>query len=90
MKLPKYQLSSSDKLLTFEFISEGNKGMIHKIVKYQATHHKNIYNLAFGDKDYSTGDIDDTSISNNGDSEKVSATEKNSSYGGFLIKRKKN
>ena len=90
MKLPKYQLSSSDKLLTFEFISEGNKGMIHKIVKYQATHYKNIYNLAFGDKDYSTGDIDDTTISNNGDSEKVLATEKNSSYGGFLIKRKKN
>jgi hypothetical protein len=73
MKLPKYPLSSSDKLLTFEFISEGQKGLIHKLVRYQPTNVKNVYNLAFGDKDHLTGDIDDTVISNNGDSEKVLA-----------------
>jgi len=33
-----------------------------------------LYNLAFGDKDHSTGEIDDKVISNNGDSEKVLAT----------------
>ena len=74
MKLPKYPLSSSDKFLTFEFISEGKKGLIHKLVSYQPTNHKDIYNLAFGDKNHATGDIDDTVISNNGDSEKVLAT----------------
>jgi hypothetical protein len=74
MKLPKYPLSSSDKLLTFEFISEGQKGLIHKLVRYQPTNVKNVYNLAFGDKNHLTGDIDDTVISNNGDSEKVLAT----------------
>jgi len=74
MKLPKYPLASSDKLMTFEFISEGTKGLIHKLVRYQSTNLKDVYNLAFGDKDHTTGDIDDTIISNNGDSEKVLAT----------------
>ena len=74
MKLPKYALASSDKLTTFEFVSEGQKGIIHKIVRYQPTNLKDIYNLAFGDKDHTTGNIDDTVISNNGDSEKVLAT----------------
>ena len=35
---------------------------------------KDVYNIAFGDKDNTTGNIDDTIISNNGDSEKVLAT----------------
>ncbi len=34
----------------------------------------NFYNLGFGDKDAITDDIDDTVITNNGDSEKVLAT----------------
>ena len=74
MKLSKYPLASSDKLMTFEFISEGQKGLIHKLVRYQPTNLKDVYNLAFGDKDHTTGNIDDTVISNNGDSEKVLAT----------------
>lgn len=74
MKLPKYPLASSDKMMTFEFVSEGKKGLIHKIVKYQPTNLKGLYNLAFGDKDPKTGGIDDKVISNNGDSEKVLAT----------------
>ena len=74
MKLPKYPLASSDKMMTFEFISEGPKGLIHKLVRYQPTNLKDIFNLAFGDKDHTTGNIDDTVISNNADSEKVLAT----------------
>jgi len=74
MKLPKYPLASSDSLMTFEFVSEGQKGFIHKLVRYQPTNLKDIYNLAFGDKDHTTGNIDDTVISNNGDGEKVLAT----------------
>jgi Ni,Fe-hydrogenase I large subunit len=74
MKIPKYPLVSSDTLLSFEFISEGNRGLIQKLVRYQPTNVKNLYNLAFGDKDLETGDIDDTIISNNGDSEKVLVT----------------
>jgi|SRR5690606_2480954 len=74
MRLPKYPLASSDKMMTFEFVSEGNKGFIHKLVRYQPTNFKNLYNLAFGDKDPESGDIDDRVISNNGDSEKVLVT----------------
>jgi hypothetical protein len=74
MKLPKYPLSSSDKMMTFEFISEGNKGVIYKIVKYQPTNLKGLFNLDFGDKDMETGEIDDNIISNNGDIEKVLTT----------------
>ena len=74
MNLPKYPLSSNENLMTFEFISEGTKGLIHKIVQYQPTNLKDVHNLAFGDKDCTTGNIDDTVILNNGDSEKVLAT----------------
>ena len=74
MKLPKYPLASSDKLMTFEFTSEGQNGLIDKLVRFQETNVKNVYNLAFGDKDQITGDIDDEVVSNNGDSEKVLAT----------------
>ena len=74
MKLPKYPLSSSNRLMTFEFTSEGQRGLIRKVVQYQPTNLKDIYNLAFGDKDNAADSIDDTVISNNGDSEKVMAT----------------
>ncbi|NCC55716.1 MAG: hypothetical protein EOM11_09610, partial [Erysipelotrichia bacterium] len=67
MKLPKYPLASSDKLMTFEFISEGQNGLIHKLIRFQPTNLKDVYNIAFGDKNPATGDIDDTVISNNGD-----------------------
>lgn len=69
MNLPRYPLASGDQFLTFEFTSEGQKGLIHKIVRYQPTNLKNVYNLAFGDKVQMTGDIDDLVISNNGDME---------------------
>jgi hypothetical protein len=74
MKLPKYPLASSDNMMTFEFISEGPKGLILKHVRFQPTNLQDVFNLAFGDKDHSTGNIDDMVISNNGDSEKVLAS----------------
>ena len=55
MNLPKYPLSSSEKMMTFEFASEGSKGIILKLVKYQETNLKDLYNLAFGDKNSETG-----------------------------------
>ena len=74
MRLPKYPLVSSDNMMTFEFISEGQKGHIQKIVRYQPMYLKDVYNLVFGDKDHSTGSIDDMVISDNKDSEKVLAS----------------
>ena len=60
--------------MVFEFISEGPKGQIPKLIKFSETNLKDLYNLAFGDKNQDTDDINDTTISNNGDSEKVLAT----------------
>jgi hypothetical protein len=72
MKLPKYPLASSDNLTTFEFVSVGPKGRISKLVQYSQTNLKDVFNLAFGDQ--ASGNIDDSTISNNGDSETVLAT----------------
>jgi hypothetical protein len=74
MKLDRYELKAGENLTTFEFISEGPKGKIPKFIQFSPTNLKGLYNLAFGDKDLKTGEIDDLSISNNGDSEKVLAT----------------
>jgi hypothetical protein len=74
MKVPRYELKADTSLMFFEFVSEGPKGRILKVVEYDETNLKGFYNLAFGDLDEKTGRINDLSISNNGDSEKVLAT----------------
>ena len=74
MKLDKYELKSGEQLEVFEFVSVGIKGKIPKLVQYTLTNYKDLYNLGFGDKNIETGEIDDTIISNNDDSEKVLAT----------------
>jgi hypothetical protein len=55
-------------------LSVGPRGHIPKLIKLSETTIPGFYNLAFGDKDLETGDIDDKAISNNGDSEKILAT----------------
>ncbi len=74
MHLDRYKLLSQESLIVFEFISIGHKGSVTKIIQYAPTEIKNIYNLGFGDKDIKTGLIDDLSITDNGDSQKVLAT----------------
>ena len=74
MKLVQYPLAVSHDKMTFEFYSEGNGKRILKIVEYQPMVLKNVYNLALGDKDPHTREIDDMVSSNNGDKDKVLAT----------------
>ena len=75
MKLDRYQLKADEPLTTFEFLSEGAKGKIEKIIQFSPVNQiDNIYNLAFGDKNILTGEIDDKIVTDNGDSEKVLAT----------------
>lgn len=74
MKLPKYEIEAEDTLEVFEFVGIGKKGSIPKLIKFSETALSGFYNLAFGDKDLLTGEIDDKVVSNNGDSEKVLAT----------------
>eukprot|EP01035_Chromulina_nebulosa_P001210 gene1210-1629_t len=71
MKLPRYELVAEQSLMVYEFISEGPKGQIPKLIKFSETALKGFYNLAFGDKDLTTGEIDDKAVSNNGDSRQL-------------------
>lgn len=57
----------------FDFESSGKLGIVRKRVAFQTTNIPNIYNLAFGDVT-PNDEIDDLSISNNGDRNKVLAT----------------
>jgi len=74
MKLPKYEIEAEDLLEVFQFVSQGPKGSIPKLIKFSETTLKGYFNLAFGDKNLLTGAIDDKVVLNNGDSEKVLAT----------------
>jgi hypothetical protein len=74
MKLDRYEFEFGDDLTKFEFVSEGKKGRVNKIVHFQQSISPGIYNLAFGDKDPATENIDDLVVTNNGDTEKILAT----------------
>ncbi|MDH7461601.1 hypothetical protein QEG73_09935 [Chitinophagaceae bacterium 26-R-25] len=83
MKIDKYLLKSESSFIIYEFTSDGPKGNIHKVIHFQETDQAGVYNLAFGDKNLDTGEIDDLSISNNNDSEKVLATVVSAVYAFF-------
>lgn len=74
MKLDRYELKAGQNLTTFEFLSEGRKGKIVKVIQFQQMNIPNLYNLALGDKNHETGQLDDKTVTDNGDSEKVLAT----------------
>jgi hypothetical protein len=75
MKLDRYEFKSGDNFLTYEFLSEGRKGKIQKLIQFSLVNQNTLFfNLAFGDKNPETGEIDDMVITDNGDSEKVLAT----------------
>ena len=74
MKLDRYELTAGNNLTTFEFLSEGRNGKILKVIQFQPMNLENLYNLAFGDKNIATGELDDRIVSDNGDTEKVLAT----------------
>ena len=74
MQYEKYDniISSSDRM-EFQFISEGPKGKITKVIQFSQTQNPDIYNLAFGDllKD---GSVNDKTINDNKDRNKILAT----------------
>ena len=75
MNLPQYDIIHDETPYIYQFISEGKKGKIYKVVIFQETETKGFFNLGFGDKDIETGEeIDDTIVTNNGDTEKVLST----------------
>lgn len=58
MKTDKYPVIIGETSMVFEFVSEGVRGSIPKLVIYSDIHLHNFYNLGFGDKDAEPGEID--------------------------------
>ncbi len=73
MKFTSYAVVSGIDHEIYEFLSEGPKGTIKKVVLYQNIQ-DNVYNLAFGDWDEPNQRINDQTRSNNNDRDKVLAT----------------
>ena len=67
------ELRITDDYSVFDFASVGRYGSIPKRIEFMPTEIDNYYNLAFGDID-EHGNIDDYSISDNGDRNKILAT----------------
>jgi len=74
MKYPGYHYTTEADLLIFEFESVGVKGKIKKIVQYTEMSVKGYYNLAFGDYEEATKEMNDDIVTNNGDGPKVLST----------------
>jgi hypothetical protein len=73
LRLEKYPIVTDDDHLAYEFLSQGSKGTIKKVVLFQQIG-ENIYNLAFGDWDEIKQSINDRIRSSNDDVELVLAT----------------
>lgn len=73
MDLPGYTVAITEKQNKFEFTSEGPKGKIRKRVLFTRIGY-NLYNLSFGDIDKTTDRINDVSISDNKDRNRILST----------------
>ena len=59
MHLPHYELTTGVSKSIFEFTSVGPKGEIPKIIVFSKISDNGLYNLAFGDIDTKTGNVND-------------------------------
>lgn len=71
--LDKYQYTSDKTFMAYSFISNGPKGPIQKIAKFESLG-ENIYNFGFGDFDSITRDISDAIVSDNKDVDVIMGT----------------
>jgi len=70
-----YSFSKEPGIFYYEFFSNGPNGRIRKVIQFhQISNAEEIYNLGFGDFNEQLGEIDDLSVSNNQDTQKVLAT----------------
>ncbi|MCY7349654.1 MAG: hypothetical protein LH606_03180 [Cytophagaceae bacterium] len=74
MNLERYDVTFSPDFTEFQFYSEGRRGRVRKVVRFDPLPSPNTYNLAFGDEDPVTGMVDYTATTDNGDTRKVLVT----------------
>lgn len=73
MNLEQYSFTKATESYYYEFYSEGPNGRIKKVVEFYMIYPR-IFNIAFGDWDAEDLCLNDTSISNNNDRNKILAT----------------
>jgi hypothetical protein len=73
MIVSRYSAITDHRHETYEFLSEGPKGTVKKVVQYLEVG-PNVYNLAFGDWHEEAQEIRDDTRTNNADRDKVLAT----------------
>jgi hypothetical protein len=69
----RYPYKVNDNFLDYEFTSIGPKGYIKKVARFTRIT-GNVFNLAFGDLQEESDEIDDMTVTNGGDSYKVLTT----------------
>ena len=74
MHLPRYPVRTGEDEYHYSFTSIGPKGQIDKLVVFSEMEGQGVYNLGFGDRLPHGLDIDDLTVSNNEDTNKVLAT----------------
>jgi hypothetical protein len=76
MDLQRYDFTTNENFLDYEFYSEGPNGKIKKVVKFsiQNAEGTTYFNLAFGNWDEENKKLDDKAISNNNDRDIILAT----------------
>lgn len=78
MHLEKYEYKTNERFADYEFFSDGPNGRIKKVVNYKQYDYlpngTPLINLAFGDWDEERQEINDSTISNNNDRNKILAT----------------
>ncbi|MCX6317581.1 MAG: hypothetical protein NTW29_09840 [Bacteroidetes bacterium] len=73
MHFSPYPFKTNSSFLDFEFNSIGPKGQIRKVIRFTRISGQ-VFNVGFGDLDNETGEIYDSTVSNNNDSRKVLIT----------------
>lgn len=71
--LDRYCYAADKTFMSYSFVSSGPNGLIQKIAQFTRLK-GNVYNFGFGDFDQETGDISDTNISNNQDTDVIMGT----------------
>jgi len=76
MNLDHYDIIANPSFLDFEFDSDGPNGIIKKVARFSPKNSNGItyFNLGFGDLDIRTGIINDLTVSNNKDRDRILAT----------------
>jgi hypothetical protein len=70
----RYEVTVREGGYVYEFVSEGRRGSVAKVIQYLGSLVPNECCLVLADTDSITGGLDDSGITNNGDTKKILAT----------------